>query len=237
MPTPTFTTTCLYNKQIANDVWEFRLEKPEGFLFKAGQFVLFETPLIDDPEDTQPRAFSVASAPDDTSLLFVAKMKQGGRASRWISESLKEGSEVTFQGPFGLFVHKDTDTDCLFVGTSSGIAPFRSQILDRHHRNLEGKMDLLFGVRAEEDLFWVEEFQSLEQEIPSFTLHLALTKPSTDWNGQTGRVQQVIPQLGLDLTNRSIFICGNPEMTKEVKDLCLGEWGVEKGRVHMEGYI
>ncbi|TSC99703.1 MAG: phenol hydroxylase [Candidatus Peregrinibacteria bacterium Greene1014_49] len=107
MPVPSFTTTCLGNRIIARDVYEFLLQKPEGFSYKAGQFVLFDVPLMENPADIQTRAFSIASAPQEKELLFVAKMKEGGRASRWIAEALNAGSSVRLQGPFGVSFHRD----------------------------------------------------------------------------------------------------------------------------------
>ncbi|MFH0851449.1 MAG: FAD-binding oxidoreductase, partial [Candidatus Peregrinibacteria bacterium] len=103
MPLPTYSARCTGHRQIAHDVFEFTLAKPEGFSFRAGQFVMFLVPLADNLSDVQGRAFSVASAPSEPSLLFVAKIKQGGRAGQWIAEMLKEGDDVKFQGPLRNF--------------------------------------------------------------------------------------------------------------------------------------
>src|SRR5687768_9109491 len=101
MPVITYTVGCLRNDVIADGVYEFELEKPAGFSFKPGQFVLFDVALVEKPDDIQTRAFSIASAPSEDTLLFVAKMIPGGRASRWIEELLRRGSVVSMKGPFG----------------------------------------------------------------------------------------------------------------------------------------
>jgi ferredoxin-NADP reductase len=38
------------------------------------------------------------------------------------------------------------------------------------------------------------------------------------------------------MNNTCIYICGAPEMVKDVKAHCL-EWGIPKADVHAEGYM
>ena len=130
MPVPIYTTTCISKSLIARGVYEFRFSKPEGFSFLPGQYVLFNVPLIDNPQDVQIRALSLASLPSEGELVFVAKIVPGGRASRWIEELLSPGVTATFLGPFGRFLlNTTTDKDFLFIATGTGLAPFRPMIL------------------------------------------------------------------------------------------------------------
>lgn len=238
MPVPSYKIRCTHHARIANGVYEFHFEKPENFSFKAGQFVLFDVPLIDNPTDIQTRALSIASAPHESLLMFVNKQKEGGRASRWIEHILKPGTEVRIQGPFGNFLLDPEDEKThLFIATSTGVAPFRSQMLDTLSREQTKKMDLIFGVRSEEDLFWKEEFESIARQYPNVFVHFPLSKPSDEWKGHKGRVQTLVPLIVPDITERQIYVCGSPDMTKDVKQLCLEEWHVEKKDLHVEGYI
>ncbi len=193
---------------------------------------------MENSSDIQTRAFSIASAPSEDDLLFVAKMKEGGRASRWIAEGLREGAAVNFQGPFGAFtLHPENPKDYVMICTSTGIAPFRSQLVDTLHLGDQRRIDLLFGVRTEEDLFWVEELQKLSQSHEAFSLHIALSGGSQHWKGHCGRVQTIAHAAIPDLATRQIYVCGNPAMTLELKKLCLEQWGMDKKDVHVEGYI
>jgi ferredoxin-NADP reductase len=238
MPVPSFTITCTRKLLLARDVYEFSFTKPKGFDFKAGQFVLLDVPLLDQPEDIQTRAYSIASAPHEKELLFVVKLKPGGRASRWFEEAVNPGTEVRMQGPFGAFVlHPASRKDYLFIATGSGIAPFRSQVTHLLHRRHKRRIDLVFGVRTEQDLFWRSLFEELAASHAHFSFHLALSDPGDLWEGYRGRVQSLVPLVVPDASARSIYICGSPEMTKELKELCLTEWKVEKKDLHVEGYI
>lgn len=237
MPTKSYTVTCTKNELIARDVYEVVLSKPEGFTFKAGQFVLFDVPLLENASDIQTRAFSIASAPSEDELLFVIKLKKGGRASQWVEESLKPGDTVRIQGPFGLFTLSDQqEKDYLFICTSTGIAPFRSQLTELLAAGFSRRIDMVFGVYAEEDIFWMEFFQDLSAKYENFHVHLTLSNPSTEWKGHTGWVQKLIPSV-VDGGQKKIYVCGNPAMTADIKKLCLEQWGIQKTDFHMEGYI
>lgn len=238
MPVPSYQLRCIRNERIANGIYEFRFERPAMFDFKAGQFVLFDVGLIDNPADIQTRALSIASSPNEPELIFVNKQKEGGRASTWIEKMLNPGSIVRTQGPFGNFrIDESSDKPFLFIATSTGVAPFRSQILDMTRRGMTKRMDIVFGVRNEEDLFWKEELEQIAQEHAHIFVHIALSQPSNEWTGHRGRVQTLVPLIAPDLTARQIYVCGSPDMTKDVKRLCLEEWHVEKKDLHVEGYI
>ena len=238
MPIPIHSIICTKSILIAKDVYDVRFRKPQGFTFKPGQFVLFDVPLIEHPEDIQPRAFSLASLSEDSELAFVVKLKEGGRASRWIVERLKEGTEVKMKGPFGNFLlDRATEKEYLFIATGAGVAPFRPMILDVLQAGDTRRIDLIFGVRTEQDLFWQKEFEDLTQQYKNFFLHIPLSQPSDTWKGPRGRVQTLVPHVAHDFSRKNIYICGSPDMTAELKKLCLEQWGITKSDLHVEGYI
>lgn len=238
MPLATHSITCTSKRLMARDVYELEFTKPVGFSFTAGQYVLIDVPLIENPMDLQTRAFSIASAPSENALLFAMKMKKGGRASRWIEEVVNAGTEATMKGPFGRFVlDTKSQKDILMVATSTGIVPFLSILRAMLGHPIPVRIDLVFGVFSEQDLFWQKELEDLARQLGNVYLHLALSDPSPSWKGHRGWVQSLIPKIVTDFSNRKLYICGNPAMTADVKKLALGEWGVGKEDVHMEGYI
>lgn len=236
MPTPSYTIACSKKEVIAPGVYELRFEKPNEMAFKAGQFVLFDVPLKDNPSDIQTRAYSIASSPGESELIFVVKLKAGGRGSVWIEEILNVGMKARIQGPFGLFLLKEDEPAHVLVATGAGVAPFRSQL----KWILEEKKDprpvtLLFGVRDHADLFWEKEFSALAKNYSQFTFLPTLSGTDQEWQGLRGRVQAHLPSaLSPD---GGVYICGAPEMVKDVKELCLNTLKMEKKKVHGEGYI
>ncbi|TSC79008.1 MAG: CDP-4-dehydro-6-deoxyglucose reductase [Candidatus Peregrinibacteria bacterium Gr01-1014_25] len=237
MPTPVYSITCLSSERIARDVYACTFTRPSSLAFAAGQFVLLDVPLVDNPADVQPRAYSIASAPQESELLFAIKLKDGGRASRWVAEEVRPGTSVAMKGPFGVFTLRSGTSPLLLLGTSTGIAPFRAQLIDLARSGDRRAVDAVFGCRSEDDLFWVAELQACVDALPAARLHITLTQPSERWTGHRGRVQTIAPSVVPDLAARDVYACGNPAMVDDVKLLCAGSWGIPKERVHIEGYI
>ena len=222
---------------LKKDIHEIKFSKPRGFDFKPGQFVLFQVPDIDNPKDFQPRAYSIASTPDEDELMFVVRIVPEGRAGKWFYSMLTEGTDVEMQGPMGNFVlNDDNKKDYLFVGTGVGLAPFISQVRSILTHDETRNIDLIWCTYNEGSSFWVEELRAFEDRYPNFTFHLSYTDPQPEWEGLTGRVQQIIPMIP-DFKEKQFYICGNPAMTTDVKKTCLEEWGLDKKDVHIEGYI
>ncbi len=239
MTTPAHIIDCTRKIRLTSNVFEIAFTKPKEFHFIPGQFLLFDIPLMINESDIQPRAFSIGSAPSEDELLFVIKLKEGGRASEWIEKKVEKGTSVRAVGPLGLFTITPVEQmHYVFIATGAGIAPFRSQVkwlLTEH--GWTGPLDLIFGVRSEGDWFWVEEFQRLAEHHKNFHLHLTLTAPEKSWNGKTGRVQTILPSVLTDPARTHIYICGAPEMVNDTKKFCIEQLHIEKKQVHAEGYI
>ncbi len=238
MPIPRYTIICSEKTLIARDTYQLRFTRPSDWTFKAGQFVLLDVPLQTNPTDIQTRAYSIASKPDEQEILLIVKLKHGGRSSTWVNEVLTIGSHVTMQGPFGNFVLPAVSTSpYLFLATGAGVAPFRAMILELLTRDEPYPIDLIFGVRTDDELFWIPECTTLAAEHKRFNFHPTLTRAPENWTGHRGRVQTIAPLIIRDLQERTIYACGNPDMTKEVKPLALEQWHIPKQRLHIEGFI
>ncbi len=238
MPTPSFTFECLRSDIIADGIYEIEFTKPEGLSFEEGQFLLLDAPLIDNPEDVQPRAYSIASSPNDDTLLLVIKLVPDGRCSTWVKEKLKPGVSTRVQCPFGKFIlDSDTKKEYVMMCTSTGIAPFRSQLRTILPKGETRKIDLFFGLLNEEELFWEEELKELAAQYPNFSYHISVGDSSSSWDGFKGFVQQHAAEVISDFSNKQIYICGAPIMTKAVKEEAINTWGVPENDVHMEGFI
>lgn len=234
-----FTIICKQKALIAPFVYELRCEKPLGFSFKPGQFVLFDVPLLDNAKDIQPRAYSIASAPFDPDLLFVIKLVQNGRASRWIENVLDVGTTIRMQGSFGAFTLNTAPEEepYLLIATGTGIAPLRSQILWALKEQKDTRqIHLIFGVLKPEDLFWADEWRKLEQEYANFHTHISYLSGDADWHGESGSLQERLPRILQTISSPSVYICGAHVIVKELKEQCLA-LGIPKADVHFESYI
>ncbi len=238
MPTPSFEVSCTRNELIAPGIYQLHLSKPSGFSFEAGHFVLLDVPLLDNPEDIQPRAYSIGSSPNDDELVFAIKLVPDGRMSAYLVEALKPGVTMRMQGPFGKFtLDRETSKDYLFMCTATGIAPFRSHLRTFLVEETDRKIDLFFGLLSEEELFWEDELKAFKDLYSHFNYHICASTPSPEWEGFKGYVQEQAESVISDFSHKQIYLCGSPLMTKAVKEVAIDTWNVPKEDVFMEGFI
>jgi NAD(P)H-flavin reductase len=152
---------------------------------------------------------------------------------------LKPGDELEVQEPLGYFTLRHPGRRVVFVATGTGIAPFRSMLLD-HLPRTQPHVTLLFGVRYEEGLLYREEFEDLANRYKTFRFLPTVTRPSASWHGRTGRVQAHLDEaLAIrtpeELVTIDVYICGLKEMVDDVrKDL--KQRGFDRKQIIYEKY-
>lgn len=173
---------------------------------------------IDGKEIT--RAYSIASPRGGNRFSLCLNQVPDGIVSTYLFQ-LNPGDEIKIHEPIGYFTLRHPGRRAVFVATGTGIAPFRSMLLD-HLPKQQPQITLLFGVRYEAGLLYRQEFERLAAEFPTFRFMPTLTRPPESWTGLTGRVQQHLDE-ALDLHvpeemfNVDVYICGLKEMVDDVR--------------------
>lgn len=226
---------------IAPAVREIIFERVDGCAvdFEPGQWINLVLPL---PTGEIRRAYSIASAPDGSNRFEIAVTRvEHGPGSTYLHE-LTEGAVISAIGPHGLFTrNSDALEPGLFVGTGTGVTPLRSMIRAALGHSSVAPLWLLFGVRFEDDILYRDEMQMLEKQHPNVRFMVTLSRPGQTWTGRSGYVQNHVPTLLRELETRSgatphVFVCGLERMVKTVRELCRGELGVDRKRIHTERY-
>lgn len=224
-------------EQATYNTRRFWIELPEtpSFDFKPGQFVTLDLP-IHEQRNKRWRSYSIASMPDGSNTIeLLIVYVEGGAASKYIFEEIKEGSTFTLRGPNGIFVlPQQLDKDLFLICTGTGIAPFRSMLhyIDQHnipHSNIH----LLFGTRSRIDLLYYEEILQLERTIPRFTYHPTLSREQ--WMGETGYVHNIYERLCTSHQPAEFMLCGWRAMVDEARERIL-QMGYDKKSIHLEIY-
>lgn len=240
MPIPTINAEVISNKKISADVFEtvFKMISPATLEFAAGQHLIFEI------NSRAVRQFSIASAPQikDNFDLCVDVAPQGP-GSKFI-ENLKAGDKVTCRGPWGRFLlSPDSMSEIIFVATGVGITPLKSMLEDIYNREKtlgDGKkikkIELYFGVRHQEDIFYFDVFEKLAKAWPKFKFFPTLSRPNTAWEGLTGRVTDHLKAKKFDGGAAEAYLCGSGDMITDVKNVLLGH-GVAENRIHFEKFF
>ena len=162
-----YTTTLLEKIFLTSDMLELRFGKPDGFIFKPGQFIQVHVP--DQLAQVVLRSYSLASQPSDDYLALCVKIVPGGKGSTFFS-NLVEGQTVNFRGPEGRFVVAPEHSPVkIFVATGAGIAPIVSMLEDEISKQSNQRLHLLFGLRYEHDIFWLDRFERLAAASSNFS--------------------------------------------------------------------
>ena len=196
------------------------------------------------------RAYSMANYPEEKGVLKfnirIASPPPGsdvppGLMSSWVF-NLRAGDKVRVFGPFGEFFARKTDAAMVFVGGGAGMAPMRAHIFDQLLRiNTNRKITFWYGARSLREMFYVDEFDKLQEDNENFNWHVALSDPlpEDDWSGETGFIHQVL----LDNYLKShpapedceYYLCGPPMMNKAVIDMLIN-LGVEPENIMLDDF-
>jgi CDP-4-dehydro-6-deoxyglucose reductase len=220
MPIQSFSAQVSGLRDLTHDVREisFTLQQPATMAFKAGQFVSFEIaqegqkfPLV--------RPYSIASPPSrQDSLDLLLNLVPNGPGSTYLF-GLQPGDVTQFKGPAGAFyLHDDLGRDHLFVATATGIAPFRSMLLTLFDRGCSSAVTLIWGVRHQRDLYYLDEFEALAAAHSNFRFVITLSQPGEGWSGKTGRVTRLIDEHIASVDNLAVYLCGNSGMLRDVTE-------------------
>jgi NAD(P)H-flavin reductase len=210
--------------------FRLRLAEPKAMPFEAGQFIIMHVPK---DGSTVKRAYSIASPPHEAGVVELCiQHVDGGIASTYFWK-LTEGAPVTVSGPHGKFLLKQpVDYQPVFMGTGTGVAPFRSMIKHLYHQGVSTEMWLLFGCRYEHTLLYEAEFRALASMRRGFHYVPTVSRPK-EWKGETGHIQETFRKHITDFSNKEIWICGWMEIVKSiVRDL--ESYGVPPAQIHYE---
>jgi Na+-transporting NADH:ubiquinone oxidoreductase subunit F len=198
------------------------LTPEEGITFKPGQYVQLEVPRYKLTSGPEYRAYSIcSSAADHHDLELVITRAEGGAVSTFVHEYLKPGDELKASGPYGDFYLRESSRDILLIGTGSGMAPIKS-ILDQIEREkIPRKTTFFFGARAREDLFYYDLLKDLEKKIPDLTFIPTLSRPAGEdrWEGEKGRVTDLIEKHIPENADTDVYICGAPPMVESCVEI------------------
>lgn len=202
-------------------------------------------------DETVTRAYSMANYPDERGIIMLnvriatpPPRSQGippGIMSSYIF-NLKPGDDVTISGPFGEFFAKETDREMCFIGGGAGMAPMRSHIFDQFRRiKTNRKATFWYGARSLREMFYVEDFDSIQRENPNFKWYTALSEPQPqdNWTGLTGFIHQVLYDNYLREhpapEDIEYYLCGPPLMLSACTNM-LRNLGVEDDMIAFDDF-
>lgn len=203
-PSATQTTELLDRRWLSDSAFEVEFSRPPNFNFTAGHTIRFI-------HRNEKRYYSIASSPDDSTVLFCVNFIEKGYFSPLLA-SAEIGFKLEFTGPHGYFTFSPSPRPPVFIATDTGIAPFVSMA----RSGIEG-FTLLHGARRERELYYLDLLRR------SACKYLPIVWESPD-EGLTssslfhGKMVDLL-ELHLDPGRYDFYICGWQKMIKDVTHL------------------
>jgi ferredoxin-NADP reductase len=232
-----YTAKFIGREKLAAEVTLFRIEKPEGFRFLAGQYCLVSVPDIGFQDDRGlRRTFSISSSPLDKELLFVTKLS-GSALKRTMAE-MAPGCAVTLGQPLGaLTLPENTATPLAFLAGGVGIAPFRSMCRYAADAATGHTITLFYSSRTPEETPFLDELTAMPERNSRLRVVATMTRVGEDparWSGLTGRLSaEMIKGQCAAWESAGYYIAGPPVMADAMRQT-LEEMHIPQGRIKIE---
>lgn len=236
---PVYKIKLTRKQDIASGTMAFYFAKPEGFVYKAGQYADFT--LIDPAEtdaDGNVRTFSLANAPFENSLMFATRMRDS--AFKRTLKAMPLGTEISMDGPFGSFtLHNNESKPAVFLTGGIGLTPARSIVLQAAQDKLPHKIFLFDSNNRPEDAVFLDELMAAEKLNPNYTFIGTMTqmeKSERVWDGETGFINQAMLEKYIgDLTQPIYYITGPRGMVHAMLEMLL-QAGVDDDNIRTEEF-
>jgi ferredoxin-NADP reductase len=211
--------------EVAFGTMAFRLSRPAGFEFRAGQSATVA--LIQPPPqpNSAQRIFSLASAPFESELMVATRMRDAS-AFKQALKALPIGSKLKLRGPRGVMtLHEDASRAAVFIAGGIGITPFMSMLRQAAHERAARPLFLLYSNRRPQDAAFLAELQAMSG--------VRLMARMTDAEGFVD--EATVKRFAADAPAPVYYLAGPPAMVNAMKAV-LRDAGVADADVRSEQF-
>jgi len=219
-------------KLLESDVIQVLLRLPPTaiFHFLPGQYI-----DVIGPNGIR-RSYSLANAnfADRLLELHIRAVEGGVLSQYWFSQA-KPNDLLRLNGPLGtFFLRESAGLDLIFLVTGTGIAPVKAILESMVQLDSEKhpkSVTVFWGSRKSQDLYFnVADIPGSHTYIP------VLSRPSEDWTGSRGYVQDVLLETKPDLSNVAVYACGSDAMIHSAKT-CLVQAGLPVNCFYSDAFV
>jgi NAD(P)H-flavin reductase len=235
-------TSFVGKKELAEKLWlfEFHLEEPQEFSFKAGQYMTLVLGEIR-------QSYTIVSSESmkDSFLIFV-RILRGDLGSSFLT-SLDINATAYFLEPDGKFIlnEKNKNKSKVFMAENLGVVPIKSQLasfVEKFGRELGTELLLFWGLETNENIYFLEDIKNLARAYPNFNFWLCLERQGSFLgldpdHCKRGKIESVFTEFAKEkhygtsqLNSFEYYLCGAKESMITLNDFLLG-LGVNKENI------
>lgn len=199
-----------------HDVKSFRFQRPEGFDYKPGQYILVSLNVED---SVITKAFSLSSSPTEKDHIEFTKKLTGHPFSN-VLDTMKIGNSAVINGPFGKMTFEGEYSKVALLSGGIGVTPMISICKYCTDMHIDTDIVLIYTNRAEEDLAFMKELDEMMHSNSNFRIIYTLTRATESWTGYRERIHEnLILREVPDYKERHFYICGSPEMVHSMEEM------------------
>ena len=217
----------------ATDIKTFRLARPEGFDFKAGQFVPVRISIEGKPHV---RCYSISSSPDARGYFEISVRRQG-LVSTTLHATMRQGSQLSIGKPAGRFVYPaDDERPLALLAGGIGITPLLSMLRLAVSSHPTRPVSLLYSARNRDALAFLPELRVLAQRHPQLRIGITVTEAAPTDSWRKGRIDlPFITQFVTHPAHTIFCVCGPAPMMADMEQLLIGA-GVPPTQIRSEKF-
>lgn len=186
--------------------------------YRAGQFAQLQV-----PGTRLWRNYSYAHPADGrTELEFIIRLLPSGAMTDYLRQRAKPGDRITLRCSKGSFYLRPIVRPVVLVAGGTGLSAILA-MAESLDAAVAQPVHLLYGVTSVEDLCKQDEITELQRRIPSLKVHVAVARPSPDWNGAVGNVTDLLDARMFD-GDADVYLCGPDAMIEATRN-----WLDQKG--------
>ena len=208
----------ILNKEwLTHNVIQLKLERPEGFEYKAGQAI--EATLDETGFEDKWSPFTMTSLPTQEKLEFTIKVYPEHKGLTLALSKLNKGESFLISDPFDTFQNKGPS---VFIAGGTGVTPFIALLRQLEVDDKVGSSRLFFANKKEKDIFMADEFTQMLGKNFVNVLGEEDKEPYLH-----GLIDKDFLKKHIDDFDQPFYLCGPPGFSDDIagylKELSVGD--------------
>jgi len=207
---------------LTHDVMQFKLSKPHGYKFIAGQAI---EASLDQPEFKDVWSpFTFTSLSTDDLLELTIKMYPDHKGLTLALSKLNDNDQILITDPFTTFKNNGPG---VFIAGGTGITPFIALIRQMYVDGEVAGSTLFFANKTGKDIFLADEFRKMLGDKFINILSREQKNPYLH-----GHVDKAFLQKHISNFNQPFYLCGPDNFAEDIS-ACLKESGASAEMVNL----